>query len=155
MKRASITHNAVLSLFVATLAIFPSACYSEETTSALNAASESTTVSPSDVEVNYYGLWVQVPDAKAPDRRRTSEPFAACHIAFRGDYVRWLGSTGPDHGKAEIYVDGHLTKTIDAYTPVFKAAQILFEVKDLKDDRIHTLRIVVRPERHGDAVDCF
>jgi hypothetical protein len=45
--------------------------------------------------------------------------------------------------------------TVDAHMPEAQAAQVLFEAQDLKDDRIHTLRIVVRRERHADASDCF
>ncbi len=150
--------KGTLSLVVAAFAVCQTVvAYTEDAPvnpSRTSAASGLATVSPSDAEVFYYGVWVQVPAKAAPDRRRTNEPFAACQIAFRGTHVRWLGAKGPDHGHAAVYLDGRLAETIDAYAPAPQAAQVLFEAKDLEDDRIHTLRIVVRPERHADAVDC-
>ncbi len=113
------------------------------------------TVCPSDAEVLYFGVWAQVPCQSVPDRRRSNSPFAACEVAFRGSLARWFGSRGPDHGQADVYLDGNLVDTVDAYAPHPQAAQVLFETQGLKDDRIHTLRIVVRRERHADATDCF
>jgi len=113
------------------------------------------TVDPSDADVLYYGSWVQIPSASVPDRRRTNHPFAACEIAFRGSQVRWLGSRSPDHGHADIWLDGDLVETVDAYSAEPASAQVLFAADDLAGNRIHTLRIVVRPERHMNATDCF
>ncbi len=113
------------------------------------------TVCPSDPEVLYFGVWVQIPCRSVPDRRRSNHPFGACEVAFRGSLVRWLGSRGPDHGQAEVYLDGSLVDTVDAYAPQAQASQVLFETQGLEDGRIHTLRIVVRRERHPEATDCL
>jgi hypothetical protein len=105
--------------------------------------------------VLYFGVWVQIPCRSVPDRRRSNHPFGACEVAFRGSLVRWLGSRGPDHGQAEVYLDGSLVDTVDAYAPQAQASQVLFETQGLEDGRIHTLRIVVRRERHPEATDCL
>ena len=113
------------------------------------------TVVPSDQEVLYFGSWIQAPHPAVLDRRRSNHPCAACELVFRGSSVRWLGSRGPDHGRADVYLDGDLADTVDSYGPAAEAARVLFERADLAGDRMHTLRIVVRRERHPDAGDCF
>jgi len=113
------------------------------------------TVSASDAEVLYFGSWVQVAAGPVFDRRRSNSPCAACEVAFRGSSVCWLGSRGPDHGRADVYLDGELADTLDSYAPTEQAAQKLFDKRELDDNRIHTLRIVVRRERHPNATDCF
>jgi DUF1680 family protein len=104
--------------------------------------------------VLYFGVWTQIPCQSVPDRRCTNNPFAACEVAFRGPLVRWLGSRDQGHGRADVYVDGDLVDTVDSYAPEPQAARVLFEARDLEGDRIHTLRIVVRRERHQEATDC-
>lgn len=108
-----------------------------------------------DEKVLYFGHWEETPDPTGPARRRSNTPFSACVLAFGGPTVRWLGSKGPDHGLADVHVDGVLEGTIDAYAPTALTPQVLFEKTGLDTGRIHTVRIVVRRQRNPGATDCF
>ncbi len=110
--------------------------------------------SHNDAEVLYFGNWVRdVGQIEA--RRRSNMPYNACVLAFKGSTVRWLGCKGPDHGFADVHVDGVLEKTIDTYASNQRASQVLFEKSGLGAGRVHTLRITVRRERNRRATDCF
>ena len=113
------------------------------------------TVAPSDPELLYFGVWVQVPAPPVLDRRRSNLASAACELVFRGPLVRWLGARGPDCGHADVFLDGELAATVDSYAPTAQDSQSLFEQDGLPVDRLHTLRIVVRRERNRSAGDCF
>ncbi len=113
------------------------------------------TSSPSDREILYFGHWTQTAHRSVPDRRQSSHPCAACELVFKGPVVRWLGAKGPDHGYADVYVDGLLEQTLDAYEPTPSAARTLFEKRGLADGRLHTLRIVVRRDRNPRSSGSF
>ena len=111
---------------------------------------------PGDREVLYFGSWTEARDQGGEACRRSHSPYHACEFTFTGPAVRWLGSKGPDHGLADLYVDGVRERTIDAYAPAPLAAQVLFEKTRLGPaGRIHTLRIVVRRERNPASTDCY
>ncbi|HEY0008959.1 MAG TPA: beta-L-arabinofuranosidase domain-containing protein [Tepidisphaeraceae bacterium] len=110
--------------------------------------------SHSDAAVLYFGDWQDAGTAGAGERR-SNKPQSACVLTFHGGAVSWLGSKGPDHGQAEVYVDGVLEQTIDTYAPERMEAQVLFERNGLGDGRIHSMRIVVLRERNAAAGDCF
>ena len=81
---------------------------------------------------------------------------------FAGTTVRVIGAHGPDHGKADVYLDSKLVKTIDTYAPIpgerrpalsgvdgasAASANVIFETTGLDPDRHHTLRLVIRRDR--------
>jgi hypothetical protein len=109
----------------------------------------------SDEKVLYFGHWDQTTDLAGQAYRRSNTPFNACVLAFIGPTVRWLGSKGPDHGLADVHVDGVLDETIDTYAPTALAAQAIFEKTGLDTGRIHTVRIVVRRQQNPFSTDCF
>ena len=108
-----------------------------------------------DACVLYFGDWQAATETSPDIGRRSNKPYSACVLTFRGEMVRWLGSEGPDHGRAEVYVDGVLERTIDTYAPDPKPARVLFERGGLDAGRIHSLRIVVLRERNPASTDCF
>ena len=83
--------------------------------------------------------------------RRTD---AAARMAFEGTGVRWITVTGPDRGRARIFVDGELIRTVDLYAPT-RTFGVLRQIEGLVD-RAHVLRIVAtghgRPAATGTAV---
>lgn len=123
--------------------------------SAAELESSLTTVSPSDPEVLYFGLWEYVSDESVADSRRSRNPYSACEIVFEGPIVRWWGTRGPAFGMAEVHLDGDLAITVDSYSPTEKRAQILFEKTGLDPGTLHTLRIVVLRVKHENAGDFF
>jgi GH25 family lysozyme M1 (1,4-beta-N-acetylmuramidase) len=66
---------------------------------------------------------------------------AAGVFLFRGTGVRWYTVRGPDQGRAAIYVDGALARTVDNYAPSVEA-DVVRSTTGLADG-VHTLRIVV------------
>ena len=121
------------------------------------AALESTLekVSASDPDVLYFGFWSYVSDDKVADSRRSNNPYSACEVVFEGPIVRWWGTKGPNFGKADVYVDGILTSTVDSYSLSRERSQILFEKTGLDAESIHTLRIVVLRSKHDKADNCY
>ena len=110
---------------------------------------------PNDGVVLYFGNWAETRDQRGRTCRRSNTPYQACELAFTGSTIRWLGSKGPDHGFADVYVDEVREQTVDAYAPARLASQVLFEKTGLRPGRVHTVRIVVRRERSPSASDCF
>lgn len=79
---------------------------------------------------------------------------ASAEFAFRGTGVRWTTIRGRSQGKAEIWVDGTLVKTVDNYAPN-PVSGVERSVSGLAEG-IHVLRIVVlgegRPAATGSLV---
>lgn len=84
----------------------------------------------------------------ASDEARSSAAFT-----FRGTGVGWRTIQGPAQGRAQIFVDGVLVKTVDNYAPK-TAAGIVRSVNGLADGE-HELRIVVLGESRPAATGAF
>jgi GH25 family lysozyme M1 (1,4-beta-N-acetylmuramidase) len=68
-------------------------------------------------------------------------------FAFRGTGVDWYTMTGPDQGKAEIWVDGVLKSTVDNYASGRKYG-VRRSISSLTD-ALHTLKIVVLGQKRS------
>ncbi|SIT81293.1 Right handed beta helix region [Microbacterium sp. RU1D] len=62
-------------------------------------------------------------------------------ILFTGTGAQWIGRKGPSLGKADIYIDGAKTATIDLYSKDQIHQQTLYSVSGLSD-ATHRLRVV-------------
>lgn len=97
------------------------------------------------------GSWGRVRDPRAEGGSLTVTDVAGASVqlTFRGTAVTWTTATGPGMGKAAVYVDGALRKTVDLSAEVLTFG-VLRGVGGLQD-RLHTLRVVVlgRPGIHG------
>src|SRR5690606_19614615 len=98
------------------------------------------------VEILYFGDWEKTTHTSffQNDAHRTNIQYHNCVFTFNKSVIRWIGSTGPDHGIADVYIDEVFQKSIDTYSAKRLTKQVLFERKDLSVDRIHTIKIVVR-----------
>ena len=69
--------------------------------------------------VHYKGLWADTYSAcfVGGSQRRTRAHGAAVSFTFTGTSIEWFGSTSPRHGVADMYIDGHFVRRVDAYTP--------------------------------------
>jgi len=83
-----------------------------------------------------------------PSARQCGDVAATCVLRFNGPAVRWLGGKGPDHGRADVLLDGKPAGTVDTYAPAAAAGQVLLERDGLPADRTHELRIVIRRDRN-------
>ena len=112
----------------------------------------------------YFGDWEVVSDDEGKrdwlgmlegHSHRSNTQFTAFEFSFRGPEVRWLGNRGPDHGHADVYLDGAFQGTVDNYAATPEEGVVKFEKNDVAGDRIHTLRVVVTKDRNPAATDCY
>ncbi|GEM_PF-1011131 len=79
---------------------------------------------------------------------------ASVSVRFRGTAIDWYFVSGPDRGRAQVFVDGRLVRTVDQYAPAVTdgARRRLGGLSDA----VHTVRIVVlgesRPSARGTLV---
>jgi GH25 family lysozyme M1 (1,4-beta-N-acetylmuramidase) len=97
------------------------------------------------VVANPTGAWmwqdVRVARASAGEIATTDGARAAAVFRFRGTGVDWYTVRGPKQGRAAVYVDGGLVRTVDNYAPGIEA-NVARSITGLADG-VHTLRIVV------------
>ncbi|MBE0652676.1 MAG: glycoside hydrolase family 127 protein [Bacteroidales bacterium] len=105
--------------------------------------SRSENISPSII---YFGDWEEI-----HGQHLSSAPYSNCYFTFRKSEVRWLGSTGPDHGLADIYIDGQFQETVDAFSKSTRKEVILFQREGLCNNKIHTLNIVIKREKNPES----
>ena len=67
---------------------------------------------------------------------------ASATLTFTGSGVTWFGPTGPTRGKAKVYIDGRLVRTVDLRRSTFHARSAVYS-KRWSTSRTHTIRIVV------------
>ena len=91
----------------------------------------------------YFGRWKRV-SGDGVNAARSNTQYNAFEFSFRGPVVQWMGSRGPDQGVADVYVDGEFCQSVDAYSGTLESDVLKFEKNDLRDHRVHTLRVVVR-----------
>lgn len=108
----------------------------------------------------YFGDWRAADGRDAPGAprergHRCRTQFSAFEFCFRGPTVRWIGARGPDHGFADVYVDGEFQGTVDNYAERPLENVVKFEKSGLEGDRIHALRVVVKKDRNPQATDCY
>ena len=63
-------------------------------------------------------------------------------LTFTGRGVTWFGPTGPTRGRAKVYVDGKLVRTVDLRRSAFHARSAVYS-KRWSSSRTHTIRVVV------------
>ncbi len=90
--------------------------------------------------------WGNVQKERASGGSLSSSDLArsSAQLTFSGIGVDWVTYRGPDQGRAEIYLDGLLVRTVDNYAaaPTFDVRRSLTGLPD----GVHTLRIVVLSE---------
>ena len=112
-----------------------------------------------DGAVLCFGDWQRETDQDGfhnRDYQISNVQYNTCEFRFRGSAVRWVGSKNRDHGLADVYLDGILQETVDAYHPTWISRVVLFEKTGLSTTGpFHTLRMVVRKDRNPNATDCY
>lgn len=95
-------------------------------------------------EIAYQGRWrVAEGEAFSAGRAHHSRfPGDTARLGLLGDRVAWIGSRGPDHGQADVLVDGVVRAGVDLYAPQPEFGARLCEL-DLGPGR-HELTIRVR-----------
>lgn len=72
-----------------------------------------------------------------------AQPGATIEFTFTGTDLKIFGATGPDHGQADVFIDGHHAGTLDAYVKWVPGQKpLLFEIHGW-DDGPHHGKIVI------------
>jgi hypothetical protein len=95
--------------------------------------------------------WSVVKSTSATDGSYAEDDVAgaAVSFAFTGTSVTWRTVTGPNQGKASVYVDGVLKKTVNAYSS--KTKYKVAETVSGLSSRAHTIRVVVLGKKGATA----
>ena len=123
-------------------------------------------VPSTSAEVTYSGTWTDEagdqyhPQAEDPNREKTAKASQAAgssvRFAFRGAGIYWRALRGPNCGKADVYLDDRLQKTVDCYAEPATPYQFGFVRTGLDPQATHTIQIVVcgdkNPRSTGTAV---
>jgi photosystem II stability/assembly factor-like uncharacterized protein len=92
-------------------------------------------------EIRYEGRWTvdTNPAFGAQRAHGSSTPGDRVSLRFYGANVSWIGAVGPDHGMAEVCIDGQLKTTVDLYAAEPRRA-------------VRLCRLALAPGRHEIAV---
>jgi hypothetical protein len=82
----------------------------------------------------------------------TTSAGASATLQFDGRNIAWVGTEGPTYSKADIYVDGVLTKTIDCYAPSTSTRHVLFRY-GWPSTGPHTIKIVDKATANRPRID--
>ncbi len=85
------------------------------------------------------------------DCHTSSAPGSSVEYKFKGKVIKVIGDMNIDHGMMDIYIDGKLAATIDAYSPEFKQQQELYANSELSDGN-HTIKLVISTDKNPKAV---
>lgn len=82
---------------------------------------------------NFMGEWeaVRVKGAWNDEVKSSVDANDNAELPFEGTGFRLMGSSGPDHGIAEIWIDGALATTVDLYSPQIELGKVVAERRDL------------------------
>ena len=103
-----------------------------------------------DLMISYYGAWAVEADAHV-----SGTPGNALDFTFKGPTIKWIGSKSPNHGIAEVYVDGVLQQALDSYASLPAANQVLYEKRGLGESGYHTFRILLTKDKHRSSTGSY
>ena len=94
-----------------------------------------------DKIILYFGKWIN------NNGMSSNSQYSTCFFSFFGDGVKWSAETGIDKGIADVYIDEIFIGEVDNYSKN-KQGKIVFEKNDLKEDQLHTMKIVVKKKKN-------
>ena len=94
-------------------------------------------VQESDRKINFKGKWATVgdPDYLGGKAKGNGASNAKAGFKFTGAGLAWIGSVGPTHGTASVFIDGRLSKTVDTWASSFVPSVVLFDSRGLQSGR--------------------
>jgi Bacterial Ig-like domain (group 3) len=115
-------------------------------------------VQETSTRIRYGGTWTTAKATTywAGAARRASVAGARATISFTGRSIAWVSRTGPDRGKAAIYVNGSRVATVDLYAPTAGLRRVVwvgtFATSASRTISIRVLGTAGRPRVDLDAV---
>ena len=84
--------------------------------------------SESNAAITYSGSWTKVSSTAywGSAAKKSSTAGAKASLTFSGRSIAWVARTGPDRGKAGIYVNGTKVATVDLYSPTAQAQRVVW-----------------------------
>lgn len=78
--------------------------------------------------ITYRGRWTTVssPVYWGGGARKSRMAGATASLTFTGRSIAWVARTGPDRGKAGIYVNGTRVATVDLYSPDYQQQRVVW-----------------------------
>ena len=103
-----------------------------------------------DPAVHYSGAWAMTADPSffQGQAQTSSDSGATIELSFHGKDIYWRAVAGPDQGQAEVYLDGILHATVDCWASDPLIYQFAFVKRGLQDTGPHTIKVVVKGEKH-------
>ena len=115
-----------------------------------------TSIDDRDPHITYSGTWNSA-SATAyylSTARWTNSAGSAGQYTFTGPGIQWIGPKGPDHGKADVYIDGAFDTTVDLYA-AGRADQAIVYTKNGLSASTHTLQVVARSDKNAASTNTF
>jgi uncharacterized repeat protein (TIGR01451 family) len=93
--------------------------------------------------ISYSGSWTTMSDGSAWGGGLHSSTTSGASFTYTatGTNIAWVGTKGPDHGSADVFVDGKLVKTVNTNASKASERQTLYQ-KSFKKGGTHTLTVV-------------
>jgi hypothetical protein len=96
-------------------------------------------------QIKYQGRWTRPSTAAywGGAAMRSTAAGANASLTFSGRSFAWVARTGPDRGKAAIYVNGVLVQTVDLYSPTVRSRRVVFaEHWETSGNRTVSIRVL-------------
>ena len=102
--------------------------------------------------MKYTGEWKEKLNPQGYYEGRLSESSTAgssVEFSFSGPDIYWRALRSPESGRADVFIDGKFSKTVDCYSPKATVSENFVFLKTGLDPRKpHTIKIVVKGEHH-------
>ena len=104
--------------------------------------------------IKYSGSWnrLRSPGTSGGSITSTSKKNASAKLTFTGRQIAWVASKSALRGKAHVYIDGKLVKTVDLHSKTLVKRRIVF-TRGWTVDGSHTIRIVNLATKGRPAID--
>lgn len=104
-----------------------------------------TAVPVDDAALTYTGGWGAVRATSYAHFLRTLHysPYSGRVVSYRfyGRKVAWIGTRGPDKGRAEVWIDGSRTATVDLYSVTYRLRSAIYQKYLGARNAYHTVEI--------------
>jgi streptogramin lyase len=107
--------------------------------------------------IAFAGSWTTTSSASASGGalRWASAAGARATYSFSGRNVAWVAATGPNRGRAEVWLDGVRVATVDLYSPTRSDRRVVFTTSTAAGAHQLQVRVLGRhdPASTGDRID--
>ena len=113
------------------------------------------TINDSDASIIYGTGWSynsSVSGFVNNDCHTSNTPGSFIEYKFKGKVIKVIGDKDTNHGRLDVYIDGSLVTTIDAYSTSWMKQQELYANTGLTNGT-HTIKIVVSADKNPNASD--